>query len=238
VFIQVSLLLLGKPLLSLNTQEQTVVFQTYFDDKHLGAPMYDESAQILSSSLEADSVVECGDCDCACPDASFTAKFGCFDLSKLFTAPLGHFTIPLREGFNLVHSPFSASGTSVLKLKAFERFKLFCVQPRLLADDLDKQLAANNLIVPLGEQLGFESGNQSTLTAWLHVTNACNLDCPYCYVRKSSARMTEEIGSLSISKLVLDAQKGDFKRLKLNTQVEKLLYIINLSSTYMRKRYY
>jgi uncharacterized protein len=30
-----------------------------------------------------------------------------------------------------------------------------------------------------------------TLTVWLHIANACNLDCPYCYVRKSSARMIE-----------------------------------------------
>jgi uncharacterized protein len=32
------------------------------------------------------------------------------------------------------------------------------------------------------------------LPGWLHITNACNLDCPYCYVRKSSARMDETTG--------------------------------------------
>ena len=29
------------------------------------------------------------------------------------------------------------------------------------------------------------------LTAWLHVTNACNLRCPYCYVDKSAEGMDE-----------------------------------------------
>ena len=28
----------------------------------------------------------------------------------------------------------------------------------------------------------------TVLTAWLHVTNACNLRCPYCYVSKSARR--------------------------------------------------
>ena len=36
------------------------------------------------------------------------------------------------------------------------------------------------------------------LTAWLHVTNACNLRCPYCYVNKSAEGMDEPIGRAAV----------------------------------------
>jgi uncharacterized protein len=54
-----------------------------------------------------------------------------------------------------------------------------------------------------------------TLTAWLHVTNACNLDCPYCYVRKSSARMAYEIGLGAIESIFRSAREHGFKQVKL-----------------------
>ncbi|HKX33167.1 MAG TPA: radical SAM protein [Blastocatellia bacterium] len=59
------------------------------------------------------------------------------------------------------------------------------------------------------------SGPPQTLTAWLHVTNACNLDCPYCYVRKSSARMTETIGELALQQLMAEVARQKFKQLKI-----------------------
>jgi uncharacterized protein len=178
---------------------------------NVSARMYNGSAQILSSN-PADS--HGNDCDCACPDASFSLDFRRSGSGVIFAPPVGYFTIPLRPGFTVIHSPFSSGTPSVLNAEAFQRFKQFCIQPRSLIDELDEQLAAYNLIVPVGDEPSFEPGSQITLTAWLHVTNACNLDCPYCYVRKSSARMTEEIGALAISKLVLDSSKAGFKRLK------------------------
>lgn len=32
------------------------------------------------------------------------------------------------------------------------------------------------------------------LTAWLHVTNVCNLRCPYCYMRQTHEVKSEETG--------------------------------------------
>ncbi|MCZ7670692.1 MAG: hypothetical protein M5U34_27845 [Chloroflexi bacterium] len=53
------------------------------------------------------------------------------------------------------------------------------------------------------------------MTAWLHVTNACNLDCPYCYVRKSSARMSLETGLEAVKQIVTTAVSHQFRRVKL-----------------------
>jgi uncharacterized protein len=53
------------------------------------------------------------------------------------------------------------------------------------------------------------------LTAWLHVTNACNLRCPYCYVSKSSEKMDEPVGLASVDAVVRSAVVHGFPAVKL-----------------------
>ena len=53
------------------------------------------------------------------------------------------------------------------------------------------------------------------LTAWLHVTNACNLRCPYCYVAKSSEKMDEPVGMASVEAVVRSAVANGFPAVKL-----------------------
>jgi uncharacterized protein len=53
------------------------------------------------------------------------------------------------------------------------------------------------------------------LTAWLHVTNACNLRCPYCYVAKSSEKMDEPVGMASVEAVVRSAVVHGFPAVKL-----------------------
>lgn len=53
------------------------------------------------------------------------------------------------------------------------------------------------------------------LTAWLHVTNACNLRCPYCYLHKSAERMDDSIGRASVDAVVRSAVKHGFPAVKL-----------------------
>jgi uncharacterized protein len=59
----------------------------------------------------------------------------------------------------------------------------------------------------------FESGK--TLTAWLHVTNACNLRCPYCYVTKSAEKMDEPTGHAAVDAVVRSAVTHGFSTVKL-----------------------
>lgn len=54
-----------------------------------------------------------------------------------------------------------------------------------------------------------------TLTAWLHVSNACNLACPYCYVRKSASAMDERTGIAAVDAVMRSAVKHGFSTVKL-----------------------
>ena len=53
------------------------------------------------------------------------------------------------------------------------------------------------------------------LTAWLHVTNDCNLRCPYCYVSKSSESMDESIGREAVRSIVNSAAVHGYQAVKL-----------------------
>jgi uncharacterized protein len=55
----------------------------------------------------------------------------------------------------------------------------------------------------------------STLSAWLHVTEACNLNCPYCYVHKSPRTMSLVVGPQAIDRLVEMAARHGYRSLKL-----------------------
>ncbi len=54
-----------------------------------------------------------------------------------------------------------------------------------------------------------------TLTAWLHVTNECNLRCHYCYLQKTHDDMSDEVGRRSIKAIFRSAQKHNIKNIKL-----------------------
>lgn len=154
------------------------------------------------------------DNDCACPDTAFSIQT-CQPPGKEFVcAPDAH-TAELPREFRLAFSPFAPAGPSVLNLPAWERYLSFARKPQPLTLPLDRDLATQGLIQPAGAALTTAPGRPETLTAWLHVTNACNLDCPYCYVRKSSARMEEAAGRQAVEQVVAAARGNGFRRLKL-----------------------
>ncbi|MBN1657655.1 MAG: radical SAM protein [Anaerolineae bacterium] len=55
----------------------------------------------------------------------------------------------------------------------------------------------------------------STLSAWLHVTEACNLACPYCYVHKQPTTMTAAAGLYAVDRLVTMARQYGYRTLRL-----------------------
>ncbi|HSO28031.1 MAG TPA: radical SAM protein [Anaerolineales bacterium] len=54
-----------------------------------------------------------------------------------------------------------------------------------------------------------------TLTAWLHLTEACNLDCAYCYALPTGRQMSAEIGQAAVRSLFNSAQQHGFDGLKI-----------------------
>jgi uncharacterized protein len=57
--------------------------------------------------------------------------------------------------------------------------------------------------------------DSSVLTAWLHVTNACNLRCPYCYIHKTAEGMDDATGVAAVNAVVASAVKHGFQAVKL-----------------------
>ena len=155
------------------------------------------------------------DCDCACSDAPFTIATASNLLDKSFSTLPDTYTIPLRQGYQLAFSPFAPAGPSVLNPTAWERYQRFHQTPRPLEETIDHELAQQNLLVPTGHLPQVQATPPDQLTVWLHVTNACNLDCPYCYVRKSSAHMDLKTGLEAVETLFTVAQDQGFSKLKL-----------------------
>lgn len=54
-----------------------------------------------------------------------------------------------------------------------------------------------------------------TLSAWLHVTNACNMACTYCYVSKSSEHMTADVGKRSVDAVFRSAIRANYQQVRL-----------------------
>ena len=161
--------------------------------------------------LSADATRETDE-DCACPDGVFGVTLAATGGSLAQTPGIS--AQPLPGDHWLLHSPLAPGGPCVLNTAGYERWQGFAA-PRPAADAFDHQLLRQALITPAGRRAVPQAAPAQTLTAWLHITNACNLDCPYCYVRKSSARMSDEIGLAAVERLFETAQGHGFRRLKL-----------------------
>ena len=183
---------------------------------------------LVGSAVERDD-------DCACPDRAFVLTFAATDAVEendcacsdggfalasagghagIFTQTPQVHTQPLPGNNQLVLSPFAPAGPSVLLPAAWERWQSF-IQPQPLVGEIDRQLLAQALIHPTGTVPLPTPGDAETLTAWLHVTNACSLECPYCYVNKSSARMSETVGLQAVAAVFDTARRHGFRRVKL-----------------------
>jgi uncharacterized protein len=76
-------------------------------------------------------------------------------------------------------------------------------------------LARADLLLPVGS--GHQplprppSRESQTLSAWLHVTNACNLACSYCYLQKSAEHMSSETGRGAVETVFRSAARYGYR---------------------------
>lgn len=71
------------------------------------------------------------------------------------------------------------------------------------------------LLRPAGRTGEASPTRPRTLTAWLQVTDACNLDCPYCYVAHRPRHMDPEVAEQVIRRLVGLAVEAGYQGLVL-----------------------
>lgn len=151
--------------------------------------------------------------DCACPVVSST--------NDIPTLPVGCWTIAselhseaLTEGWSLYYNPLMGGFPAVLNGEAVRRLDSF-ITPQPLSEPVDHRLAEGRLVIPEIYTPSTPDRSSDTLTAWLHITNACNLECPYCYIHKSAATMRLEDGIKAVDVLIATAQRRGFRGLKL-----------------------
>lgn len=167
--------------------------------------------------------------DCACPDDGLTLRpqtavsISCHQ-TRYELPPL--FQNQLDENHTLVFNPLADSGPVVLNGSSLSLLHQFqtpsTLNQAVLANcDLPGGLAAAQefvslgLLQPVGEKLMPQRGTPQTLTAWLHVTNACNLRCPYCYLHKTPDEMELAHGRLAIDAIFRSATKNSFRRVNI-----------------------
>ncbi len=175
-----------------------------------------EAAALLSSGGGQ------GTTDCACAPA----------LPSLRTPPRGQcwqqapflYRVSLPGGHELGLSPYSPCGPVVLNEAARRLLERFAspttaepAQSNSHEGAILEQLAGLGLLLPAeaGGLYPCAPPAADTLTVWLHTTNACNLRCTYCYVRKDGTGMDEATGRAALETALNLAAGRGFRAVKL-----------------------
>jgi uncharacterized protein len=160
-----------------------------------------------------------GQCDCACPDIGFS-----FNSSQLYSnAPLQQAQLHeqrLSADHTMLFNPKYDQGVVVLNEAARAIWNEFARPQHLpvaVTDNMTilQQMIKGGLLEPMGTAVQLRHGQPQLLSAWLHVTNECNLRCDYCYVSKTAESMSPETGFSAVDAIIRSTVNGRFKRIKL-----------------------
>jgi uncharacterized protein len=162
--------------------------------------------------------------NCACPVADMQSYGLLVSMGLWRSTSLYH--ARLDSEHELVLSPRSEAAVVVLNRAAVTVLDAFAIpralheldfpgiEPRAAAATMER-FVAHGLLEPEGGYQSDAPAQPSTLTAWLHVTNACNLACTYCYVDKSAAVMSAETGYAAVDAIIRSATQHGFSAIKL-----------------------
>ncbi|GAA2975046.1 radical SAM/SPASM domain-containing protein [Actinokineospora diospyrosa] len=162
--------------------------------------------------------------DCACPvSGERTAR----DLPALVADPLVRagdvVEVPLDQEHFALFSPNGDGGVVVLDTAGRALLDTFAdptpasavVAGSPALERAIQTLVGFDVLHPVGKPPTPRFESSTELTAWLHVTNKCNLRCPYCYVHKSDDSMDADVAKDSVNALVASAQRHGFRSLRL-----------------------
>ena len=161
-------------------------------------------------------------CNCACPDTDLIPPDRApFSAAALRCAEAHSQPLPLEH--TLTFNPRCGAGLAVLNASAkhvWEGYRTPKVEPLDRHDGLASTLLLQQMIshglleAAVAPSVQTRWGSPRTLDAWLHITNACNLRCDYCYLDKSRDDMSETVGRAAIDALIRSATRGGFKRIR------------------------
>ncbi|RRR73355.1 MAG: radical SAM protein [Candidatus Viridilinea halotolerans] len=126
-------------------------------------------------------------------------------------------TLPLDDEHVVAFVP-SLSHVAVLNqaaLALLERLPLSAAEELGSAAGALHAMAARGLLVAATQPSPPAPPPSPVLSAWLHVTNACNLRCSYCYINKTTARMTPEMACAAVDTIVDTALRYGYREVAL-----------------------
>lgn len=153
------------------------------------------------------------DCACAATPADMTPLVS-VAASRLWQVGNEQRRFPVADNHVTVFNPLGPVGLAVLNGPALDVLAAYRY-PQPLASTASRHLAALGFLLPVDAPPGPALAQAKTLTAWLHITNACNLRCTYCYVDKTDEAMDEATGLAAIDAIVRSATQNGFKAIKL-----------------------
>jgi uncharacterized protein len=188
-----------------------------------------EKPTVICLSSER-SLVTSRECDCACPipvaptgshnlpQENLLGLQAELDRSACFTA--------VNEDYRIGFSPSMPLAPIVMNTAAHQLMQMFQL-PRPIAQVVEAYAHIDVIptIVKLLKSGLLQTGSNvssdpchdepTELVAWLHVTNACNLNCTYCYLNKTNEAMTPETGRAAVAAVFRSALANSFGKVKL-----------------------
>lgn len=149
--------------------------------------------------------------DCACSSSVDVSPLLDLNLATL-RLPADLIRQPLSDDFHVFLSPRGKRGAAVLNREALALLTEF--DPRSKRP-LQRQALQGFVAQGLLETSSATPPQSNTLTAWLHITDRCNLRCSYCYLPHVREDMSTPIAQAAIQSIIRSAQAHHFKRIKL-----------------------
>jgi len=178
---------------------------------------------------------------CACAEVNTDLSLSC-DMPRVSDAwsLLDASSQAWRRAFDLYLSALPDAYTAAISLQSLGHIDVLDVSARQLLDGFAQphplaqasdflpdsepdgvmkaayQLATLGLLRPLNDvERASRPVQHHTLSAWLHLTDACNLRCSYCYVTKSAAQMDEVTGRAALDAIFRSALRNGYRMVKL-----------------------
>lgn len=133
------------------------------------------------------------------------------------------------DGQPYVHNPWGYDALALLSSRALRLLQradgrpAAAIMAELAGEDIGEQrnlygelpmLWANGFVVTPGVQPRRPTGkSQRVFNTWLHLTNACNLACPYCYIHKDAHHMAVDVAQRVLETIETTAKSGQVDRI-------------------------
>ena len=178
--------------------------------------MTPQNAPLLLTSPVSHLILEG---DCACSSTTDFAQPALVNLGALHI-PDGVISLPLNDNFQVYLSPHGQRGASVLNKEAVSVLTRFDHRfgyslPKIKTEESLLEGFISQGLLTEDASDAWTSPRSDTLTAWLHITDRCNLRCSYCYLPHVREDMSMETAQSAVHSIIRSAKIHSYNRIKL-----------------------